>query len=165
MRALPSWPRLLPMVPLWNTITLGIRFQHMNWWRAGDACIQSIALDHTGYSEGLSRLMLVYMHTKKQKTKLWDLWGCQSLNPRSRGICFLLCLVELLRGERRWQGCCVLSGECSHSVTSDSLPMDSNPLGTCPRNSPGKNTGVGCHALLQGIILTQGLNPGLLHGR
>ena len=29
--------------------------------------------------------------------------------------------------------------------------------------SPGKNTGVGCHALLQGIFLTQGLNPCLLH--
>ena len=28
-------------------------------------------------------------------------------------------------------------------------------------DSPGKNTGVGCHALLQGIFLTQGLNPGL----
>ena len=26
----------------------------------------------------------------------------------------------------------------------------------------GKNTGVGCHALLQGIFLTQGLNPHLL---
>ena len=31
--------------------------------------------------------------------------------------------------------------------------------------SPGKNTGVGCHALLQGIFPTQGLNPGLLHCR
>ena len=30
---------------------------------------------------------------------------------------------------------------------------------------PGKNTGVGCRALLQGIFLTQGLNPGLLHCR
>ena len=27
----------------------------------------------------------------------------------------------------------------------------------------GKNTGMGCHALLQGIFLTQGLNPHLLH--
>ena len=27
---------------------------------------------------------------------------------------------------------------------------------------PGKSTGVGCHFLLQGIFLTQGLNPGLL---
>ena len=31
--------------------------------------------------------------------------------------------------------------------------------------SPGKNTGVGCHALLQGIFLTQGLNTSLLHCR
>ena len=31
--------------------------------------------------------------------------------------------------------------------------------------SPGKNTGVGCQALLQGMFLTQGLNPGLLHCR
>jgi len=32
-------------------------------------------------------------------------------------------------------------------------------------DSPGKNTGVGGHALLQGIFLTQGLNPGLPHYR
>ena len=32
----------------------------------------------------------------------------------------------------------------------------------CPWDSPGKNTGVGCHVLLQGIFLTQGLNPCLL---
>ena len=32
----------------------------------------------------------------------------------------------------------------------------------CPRNSPDKNTGVGCHFLLQGIFLNQGSNPGLL---
>ena len=31
----------------------------------------------------------------------------------------------------------------------------------CPRGSPGKNTGMGCHALLQGIFPTQGLIPGL----
>ena len=30
-------------------------------------------------------------------------------------------------------------------------------------DSPGKNTGGGCHALLQGIFLTQRLNPRLLH--
>ena len=34
-----------------------------------------------------------------------------------------------------------------------------------PWDSPGKNTGVRCHALLQGIFPTQGLNPGLLHCR
>ena len=30
-------------------------------------------------------------------------------------------------------------------------------------DSPGKNTGVGCHFLLEGIFPTQGLNLGLLH--
>ena len=35
----------------------------------------------------------------------------------------------------------------------------------CPWDSPGKNTGVGCHFLLQGIFPTQGSNPGLPHCR
>ena len=33
----------------------------------------------------------------------------------------------------------------------------------CPWDSPGKKTGVGCHALLQGIFPTQASNPHLLH--
>ena len=28
----------------------------------------------------------------------------------------------------------------------------------CPWDSPGKNTGVGCHALLQEIFMTKGIN-------
>ena len=32
-------------------------------------------------------------------------------------------------------------------------------------DSPGKNTKVGCRALLQGVFPTQGLNPGILHCR
>ena len=32
-----------------------------------------------------------------------------------------------------------------------------------PQDSPGKNTDVGCHFLLQGIFTTQGLNPYFLH--
>ena len=32
-------------------------------------------------------------------------------------------------------------------------------------DSPGKNTGVGCHFLLQGVFPTQGSNPGLPHCR
>ena len=34
-----------------------------------------------------------------------------------------------------------------------------------PWNSPGQNTGVGSHSLLQGILPSQGLNWGLLHCR
>ena len=33
----------------------------------------------------------------------------------------------------------------------------------CPWDCPGKNAGVGCHSLLQGIFPTQRSNPGLLH--
>ena len=33
----------------------------------------------------------------------------------------------------------------------------------CPRDSPGKNTGVGCHVLLQGIFPTHEWNSHLLH--
>ena len=45
-------------------------------------------------------------------------------------------------------------------------PTDCSPPGSFVHgDSPGKNTGVGCHVLLQGIFSTQGLNPGLLHCR
>ena len=40
--------------------------------------------------------------------------------------------------------------------------MDCSPLGSSVHgDSPGKNIGVGCHALLQGFFPTQGSNPGL----
>ena len=55
--------------------------------------------------------------------------------------------------------CCVV---LSCSAMSNSLrsngPQPARLL--CPWDSPGKNTGVGCYALLQGIFLTQKLNPG-----
>ena len=45
-------------------------------------------------------------------------------------------------------------------------PMDCRPPGSSVHGeSPCKNTGVGCCALLQGIFPTQELNQGLLHCR
>ena len=45
-------------------------------------------------------------------------------------------------------------------------PMDcSLPGSSVYRDSPCKNTIVGCHSFLQGIFLTQELNPGLLYWR
>ena len=43
-------------------------------------------------------------------------------------------------------------------------PTDCSPPGSSVHgDSPGKDTGVGCHALLQGIFPTQGSDTGLLH--
>ena len=62
-------------------------------------------------------------------------------------MCVVLCLVA--------QSCLTL---CN--------PVDSTPPGSSVHgNSPGKNTGVGSHALFQGTFPTQGLNPGLPHCR
>ena len=55
-------------------------------------------------------------------------------------------------------GCVVLC------LVTQSCPNLCNPLVCSPpgsSHSPGKNTGVGCHALLQGTFSTQGSNPGL----
>ena len=68
------------------------------------------------------------------------------LKPIS-GYFFVLCLVA--------QSCLTLFH-----------PMDCSPPGSSVHeDSPGKNTGVGCHALLHGIFPTQGSNPGLPHCR
>ena len=56
--------------------------------------------------------------------------------------------------------CCVLSLVVFNSSQSHGLQLVRH---LCPWNFPGTNTGVGCHFLLQGIFLTQGLNLYLLH--
>ena len=61
--------------------------------------------------------------------------------------CAVLCLVTQL--------CPILCNSRDCSPPGSSVHGD----------SPGKNTGVGCHALLQGIFPNQGLNPGLPHCR
>ena len=55
----------------------------------------------------------------------------------------------------------------SHSVVSDSASpwLCSPPDSSVHGDSSGKNTGVRCHALLQGIFPTQGSNPGIPHCR
>jgi len=55
----------------------------------------------------------------------------------------------------------------SRSVVSNSLrPHTLQPARLlCPWNSPGKNSGMGCHFLLQEVFPTLGLNLGLLYCR
>ena len=76
---------------------------------------------------------------------------------------------------RRRQACTDRSGFhlfllghwCSSLVAQSCLtlcnPVDCSPPGSSVHgDSPGKNTGVGCHFLLQGIFPTQGWNSCLL---
>ena len=56
----------------------------------------------------------------------------------------------------------VLVGLVAPSCLSLCDSVDCSPPGSFVHgDSPGKNSGVGCHELLQGIFPTQGLNPGL----
>ena len=56
--------------------------------------------------------------------------------------------------------CAVLTESCPTLCDPQTAAA---PRLLCPRNFSGKNTGVGCHFLLQGIFLTQGLNLRPLH--
>ena len=95
---------------------------------------------------------VIFPHTwssSRMPVRRWlpHLFNCRSQNPRVtvHASCALLCLVAQL--------CLTL---CD--------PMDCSPPGSSVHgDSLGKNTGVDCHALLQGIFPTQWSNPGLLH--
>ena len=53
---------------------------------------------------------------------------------------------------------------CAQSRPTLCDPVDCSPPGSSIHGIfPGKNTGVGCHFLLQGIFPTWGLNPRLWH--
>ena len=69
----------------------------------------------------------------------------ESLTVRSSLTCLFL-VAQL---------CLIFCDPMGHSLPGSSVHGD----------SPGKNSGVGCHALLQGIVPTQGSNPCLLYGR
>ena len=121
-------------------------------------------------SEDLGDRFLLEVHAREKKNLSLLINWCMSLHQRKPGV-----------GANTWAGfpemvtfdyslycfyhrccCCV-----DRSVVSDSLqPLGLQPSWLlCPQDSPGKNTGAGCHFFLQGIFPTQGSNPGLLHRR
>ena len=60
--------------------------------------------------------------------------------------------------------CSVLSDSATPWATAPSVhrTLQPPPGSFSPQNFPSKNTGMGCHFLLQGIFPTQGSNPHLL---
>ena len=85
---------------------------------------------------------------------------CPSTDEQRKKLCYIYAMEYYSAIKKN----CVYF---SHSVVSNSLQhlglQSTMPL--CPWDSPGKNTGVGCHFFLQGIFSTQGLNLGVLHCR
>ena len=112
---------------------------------------------HLHFPELKSQLR--YLKGLAQLSPFPDRSGAGSRVPRPR---FLMLFPP-------WQSAC-LCGCCFLQPCLDAQLL-SRPHGLqtarllCPWNSPGKSTGVGCHALLQGIFPTQRLNPGLSHCR
>ena len=71
-------------------------------------------------------------------------------------------VAGILPVDMQGEGCALAAQSCLTLCD----PTDcSSPGSSVHEISPGKNTGVGCHSLLQRIFLTQGSNPGFLHCR
>ena len=98
-------------------------------------------------------------------SSLHNSWFFESFISKDSASCFQrqrLLDSEWPRGP--WGPVSHPQGSVSFSVMSHSLrPHGLQPARfLCPWTSPGRNTGAGCHFLLQGIFLIQGLNLCLL---
>ena len=100
---------------------------------------------------------------------LYRLWAGASDGAVDWRVCVSLSKVTgFPRREypKRPGGCCMLLCLVTQSYLTLCDPMDCSLSGSSVHgDSPGKNTGVGFHALLQGILTTQGPNLGLPHCR
>ena len=122
-------------VVLWNLLSVQMFF----WWILGR-------------ESGLPILFLCHLRTTSQFFNL--------VQPRKMGrwivhIRIPKTLLKVIKG--KWKS---LS-----RVLLFATPWTVACRFLCPWNSPGKNTGLGCHSLLQGIFPTQWLISGLPHGR
>ena len=98
--------------------------------------------------------------------RLDNVWLVLSVQLTLENFTGTVLLSELVwTADISWQCCkrhaCVLTVRLCPTLCD---PMDcSSPDSSVHGDSPGRNIGGGCHALLQGIFPTQGLNPCLPH--
>ena len=81
------------------------------------------------------------------------------------GFCLLDATIICFSRHLHFQvspGGCLCSQSLSH-VSLSATPWTVAHQAPLSMGFPGKNTGVHCHFLLQGIFLTHGFNPNLLH--
>ena len=158
----------------------------------GFSCCKTRAPGHEGFG-GCSRWALALRLSSRgaQASLLHGLWdlpgpgseplvpalagGLSTTEPPGKpGLLFLSWIMAVSvralqrkRSNRMYVCVYIYKMKGSRSVVSDSLwPHGLWPTRLLrPWDSPGKNTGVGCHFLLQGIFPTKGSNPGLPHWR
>ena len=133
--------------------------------------LQFMGSSRVGHNWTTSLSLFTFMHWRRK----WQLLCSCLENPRDGGGWWAAVygvaqswtrLKRLSSSSSQMESClcvCVCAKLLQLCLTLCN-PMDYRPSWQllCPWGSPGKNTGVGCHALLQGILLTQGLNPCLL---
>ena len=114
------------------------------WWRTGRAgVLQSLGLQRVGHDwvteqqDTFMRKWITLLNTSKKKNK-------HAVQHRKSPLCYAV---------------------LSCSVMSNSLWPMAPPGSSVHGGFPGKNTGVGCYALFQGMFPTQGSNPYLPHCR
>ena len=104
--------------------------------------------------------------------KSWTLWATEHAHTHAHTHTHTLGEKWLVISLRLWQrlffrtACDIFTHFPQETLgVSDSLWPHGLLLARllCSWNFPGKNPGAGCHFLLQGIFLTQRLNPSLLH--
>ena len=135
------------------------------WWAQSFKFLVKTCIRHLEASTVCTKrnlfLVVTALRVLKTKFKVWFCgWPNYNTNWTSNFMgSFLLKLGHCLGKTEKWK-CqslsCVWFFMTLWTVACRLL---------CPWNSPGKNTGVHCHSLLQGIFLTQGSNPGLPHCR
>ena len=149
----------------------------------------SVAFYYLGSFE-MGRWIALSYSRESSRLRDWNQVSCiagsllHSLLAAPRKPCFEDCWVCVCRTCHSWTlydiflmskvikaiFICLVGVQCS-VLAAQSCPTLCDPMDcSLPGSSvhgifPGKNTGVGCHFLLQGIFLTQGWNLGLLHCR
>ena len=76
--------------------------------------------------------------------------------------CEVFFLIQHLQHKNEMVKLLLLTCACAHSCSTLCDPTDCSLRDSSAWDFPNKNPGVACHFLLQGIFLTQGLNPSLL---
>ena len=96
--------------------------------------------------------LIFFFHMLQQYYMSFQWWAFFFPNRKS-----IIIQAIALSWEIEWDYACVLTQLCP---TLWSYGLQPARL-LCPGDFPGKNSGMGCHFLLQRIFPTQGLNPGL----